>query len=520
MEEINELIGKLSPVEIKLVNTYLKSLVIRNKKDMKLQAFFDFLVKNKKEKPDAEACSLFLYDAAPDARFRMIKAKLKSRILDALVTDQNIERNDMLDAADLSAIRARKRLSQYYWLTLTRGHSAFSNMLLEEIIRNGLKYENYVAVTEALKAKKYQKGFSRGLRDFQKINEQIAFYEYCDQCKVKARDYYYKLILRSDFHTGSRNEHQRFLEECIVELVKDHKYTKSALVGYYLKLLEFAYYNITSDHEAARQSCLEMLDIVRDHESVYKKQRVGITFDYIAECDVNLGAYERALMNFRSAQKFFMPASSNYLVSKEAELKTLFYTGDMRAAERVLVDVVGEPGIHMAGEFRQSKYQYYLANILFAKGKYKEALRVISQHMEISKDKTGWEISVRVLAILCNMELERFDEAALQVENLRKHAERNRSEKTPISPRDSVIIRLLKAMAAKGFMFATLDKKTLDLAEQLAGADAKYRWQPFGPELIRFHDWIQGKLGFALKTTKEEEHKHSAEKQLVLAGKQ
>jgi hypothetical protein len=89
-------------------------------------------------------------------------------------------------------------------------------------------------------------------------------------------------------------------------------------------------------------------------------------------------------------------------------MKTLFYSGDLRSAERVLVDVVGEPALLMAGDFRHSKYQYYYANILFKKGKFKEALKEISQQLGISKDKTGWEISVRVLAILCNMELERL----------------------------------------------------------------------------------------------------------------
>jgi hypothetical protein len=491
MQELNDLIQKLEAPEKKLVKTYLDNLVLRSKKDMKITLLFDFLLKNNKALPGAEECAAFLYKSKPDSRFRMLKSKLKSRILDALLTDQNIERNNLLDAADLSAIKARKRLSQYYLLILTRGHSSFSNSMLEEIIRSGLKYENYVAVTEAMKAKKYQKGFSKGLADFQKINLQIAFYEYCDQAKMKARDFYYKFILRTDFNAGySAGNHRKYLEACIAELSSDFKRTRSALVGYYLKLIAFAHYNAMGDHLTARQSCEELLDITRKNASVYKKQRVGIAFDYLAECDVNLGAYKEALLHLQEAQRSFPLRSNNFLVSKETELKTLFYMDDMKGAGRALNELVENSALTNTGDFRFSKYQFYSANILFSQAKYKEALKDLSQHLDISKDKSGWEVAVRVLAIMCDVELQRFDEASLLVENLRKHAQRNKE----ISKRNLGIISVLQVLARRGFLFSDLDKKTIKLLEDLAGKDRKYRWQPLGTELIPFHAWMSSKV--------------------------
>jgi hypothetical protein len=82
-----------------------------------------------------------------------------------------------------------------------------------------------------------------------------------------------------------------------------------------------------------------------------------------------------------------------------------------------------------------------------------------------------------------------------------------------------MILRVLKAFARKGFMFADADEKTRELIGQLSGTDLKYGWQPLGPELIPFDEWAVEKLKLK-KVRSKKQVKTTSDTQLVLAGKQ
>ena len=129
---------------------------------------------------------------------------------------------------------------------------------------------------------------------------------------------------------------------------------------------------------------------------------------------------------------------------------------------------------------------------------------MISRQLDISKDKTGWEISLRIFAIMCNIELLRLDEATMQVENLRKVIERNKEKE--ISARDRAVTGILKELSRKGFVFDQLSKKTLDALALLEGKNKDHQWQLFSAELIPFHQWMRSKMP---------ERKRSAKRELV-----
>jgi tetratricopeptide (TPR) repeat protein len=284
--------------------------------------------------------------------------------------------------------------------------------------------------------------------------------------------------------------------------------------------MEMSYFEEEGEYSAARQVSLEMLDLLKENRSVYRKQRLGITFLNLCLYDVYLGSFSQAVSNARSAVKFFPVNSVNYFIGKEQEFLAAFY-GNISEFARMALTELQKAGKKEHGNFRVDKYNYYHTCLLFKEGRHKEALRELSTHHDISRDKTGWEISLRVLAIMSNIELQRFDEAALLVENLRKHAERNKKGKMEISQRDTHIVRILVDLSRKGFMFNTLHERTLLNLGRLSGSDKKLRWQPFGAELIPFHEWMIAKVPVKSGAVfASREKKQTGKKKFVLAEMQ
>jgi tetratricopeptide (TPR) repeat protein len=525
LEALNNLIAKLNKEEILLVRQYLEHLNLKKKNDRLLITFFNFLVRNRGRSPDQDKCARFLYGRGSDGKFRMIKTKLRSRLLDALQLDKSLAVNKILDPIDLAGIKMRKRIVDLNYIMFTKGSIPMALEIIDEVVSKGMKYENYLPMIEALRMKKYVRSFCAGIQEFEAINKQIAFYEYCDEVKAKAADYYYKFIARVDFKSSlDKKTYQKYLEESIVELNRDFTYSKSGQVGYYLKLLEYDYFLSLMNFEAARNVGVELLSVIRAYPSVYRKQRVGIAFDNIGQCDIALRDYEKAISNFTAAQKFFPAHSVNFVVSKELEMKACFYCNSIALAEKALNEIMNSPGVALLGDFRSSKYPYYQSHILFKKGKYKEALKEITQQLEIAQDKSGWGIHQRVLAIMCNVELQRFDQATLQVEALLRQVDRMKHPgkdstgvKLELSQRDALIVKFLVGLSQKGFMYTNLKPEQIKLLEQLAH-EKDLQWEPLTPELIPFHEWISAKMPAYRKKQVEKiaaGQKHTGQKQTV-----
>ena len=157
-------------------------------------------------------------------------------------------------------------------------------------------------------------------------------------------------------------------------------------------------------------------------------------------------------------------------------------------AEKIIKELKSFQGITLY-DFRIAKLYFYQACIHFKKCKYKECLQIINKAIPLNKDKTGYDIAIRVLRIQCLVELDRFDEATMQIENLRRHVSRNH-KKTYTSDRDKLITRTLVLMQKRGFS-GKPGKAETELASKLALPSGKYNWKPITPELIRFHEWYK-----------------------------
>ena len=183
-----------------------------------------------------------------------------------------------------------------------------------------------------------------------------------------------------------------------------------------------------------------------------------------------------------------MENSLNYLISKEQEFHANFYNKNYNAAA-VCAETMLNHSLNDTGEFRKSKFIYYQASVKFSMGQFKEAHRLLTESLEIEKDKTRWNVSLRILNIMSFIELDKLNEASTSLESLRKHMERT-GKSDEVKPRDVLIVKLLREIEKNGFTYDSKNTKMEELMKELSQKDKPVSWEHYSPELTPFHEWL------------------------------
>ena len=136
----------------------------------------------------------------------------------------------------------------------------------------------------------------------------------------------------------------------------------------------------------------------------------------------------------------------------------------------------------------------YLKSIAFFGLKnYKEAQTILSQKNEIEKDKEGWNVWIRIMRLLCSVELLKLNLIDYDIESFRKYLERT-SKQYEVRERDKLVLKVLQELDKNDYNFSLTAIVAADELEKLKSTNEKYAWNPDSPELILFHDWFNAKL--------------------------
>ncbi len=489
---LQSLVKSLDKQELGVLKTYLTAFSGRKEGGTITLKLLDLLLSTKEILSDDD-CSKTLYGKPKDNRFEKLKSRLKSKVLDSLINDINIDRYNDWEDIDLIAIKVRKRLTEYFILNFSRPSEPTLRQLLDEILLTSKKYEIYSVLIEALKQKKYNDESKKGEKYFDKLNKEIDHYNECLEGTRLANDLYYKISLKQNFSTTIEKE--KFIHFLInsIEILKEkNKKISSPYVEYYLLNIEANYYIFLEDYSKAIRKCQLLEVLIKSNVSVYRKQRIGSNLFRLNQCEIYLGNYKKSIEYAKSSQKYFPANSVNYLNSKEVEFYSLFYNCDLLNSIEVSSFLTN--GINdFAGKFRISKYSYFHANVLFVQGKFHETLKTLRENNSISEDKTGWDLGLRVLIILSYVELDKLDLVENALDALRKRHERSEDRDKPIRARDKIIYRILNTLVANSYNF---ENTMIDEAENirlLKSTDKEYRWEHFSHELVKFHEWMDKK---------------------------
>jgi tetratricopeptide (TPR) repeat protein len=481
----------LSQVEIRLVEEYLnKSHSLFSSDELMEVKLFKYIINNKNEIVTDE----IIIRETGTKRVTDLKNNLFSKVLESLTLDKYLKNTELFTEADILTFELKKKLliCRVSIRTANQKKTKTIEELLNEIIEVAKTNEFYDIIVEALIQKKYFSGSRLGLADFEKINNELSFYDYSHKALLSAADSLHRLIFNNYFIKAfTKAEIDKQIETAIKQINIDYKKTQSIHINYYLMIMHYALSERKKDYKGAIKYCNKVIELLEKNKIIYRKERMGFVFDNLSQFQTYLGEYIKAAKSSQKAQKYYLENSYNSMISKQQEFFTNFYSGNFNDANKCLTGLLNHSTID-TGEFRKSKFIYYLACVHFAESNYKQALALLNESLEIEKDKTRWNISLRILNIMIFIELNKIDEAFSSLESLRKYMERT-GKQDEVSQRDVLIVKLLREMQKEGFEFDSKNPVTNKMLKQLTEKDSETSWEYFSSELIPFHEWIKKK---------------------------
>ena len=482
----------MTPQELDMLRHYLTAFGSRKEAEPMTLRLMDILLASKAPMSDGE-CSKKLYGKAKDNRYEKLKSRLKQKALDSLINDINIDRNKEWDDIELVTIKLRKKLAQYYFLSLSKPNQPMIQHLLDEIILVAKKYESYPVLTEALKFKKFNIGFKSGQGTYNKLNEEILHYEECQIAVSNAADVFFRMLLMQNFNSNiEKRKYLAFLKKNIKLLKNLYSKTNSSSVLYYLNILYRNLYVLIEDYESAGGTCRSILDDLEKNPAIYRKQRVGSTYLFLSQFELENNRANEALQFAKNAKEYFPKKSINYFAALDAEFHALWELQNYIEALTLAAHLVKENS-EQKGSFRSAKYVFYGACTQFQRRDFGTCLKSLLTNNALAQDKSGWDLGLRTLIILTHVELGNYDLASNAVEALRKHIERRDRDKA-IRPRDKVIYQVLRSLSDASFNFALTWKQEQAKISLLQSDKPNYRWEHLGHELVRVDNWIKDKV--------------------------
>ncbi len=478
-----EFIQSFNSTEIKVIEEYLEKMAEPEELEL-----FRIIVSDEENISDESITKLIHTNT-----LQLLKGKLFDKILEALQSDNYILNKDLFDQININKFLLGKKVMMLEALhhTMNKGRRNTMQALIEDAIKFAKENEAYDIIAELLFRKKSLRVIiGMSMDEFDTLTKESAFYDYCHKAVLFANDCFHKLLMNNIVVKSlSKNEMEKSMQTSIKQLEHDYKITKSHYINYFLLYIKIALYEHKKNYFKSIAYCNKLILLVRNCHFIFDKQK------HLAHILMNLslfktfiGDYKEAILDSQESQNGYASDSLGYILGKEQEFGACFYAGEYENAEKCINIILKHP-VHSLGEFRYAKYIFFQACTLFALKKYKQALAILSKPLEIEKDKSRWNIGVRVLTIMLFVELNKIEEAAMAVESLRKYMERI-IKKDEVEPRTILIVKLLRELEKNSFVYDPKNSAATKLLKTVAAKNKPTSWEHFTPELIKFHEWV------------------------------
>lgn len=262
-------------------------------------------------------------------------------------------------------------------------------------------------------------------------------------------------------------------------------------VTWWFHRLRFEVFKNLNDHDQAHESANAMLEIALTVPAFKMPIQIGTAFWLVGQLQLEQGDYLGAQVSFEQAIPYF--PKNHELVNTQYELWAAAhcYSNEPLEALPLIVEA-------LAGTSREESpidfalRSYKLAAIQLLCSQPKEAYYTLQDTTQLDEDKDGWNIAIRILAIMTLMERDKLDEASGQIKTLRDHVGKYRNE-NDIAPRMETIVEILHYWQFAGCHYAlTAEHLKAELAT-LEAAENDHEWRPNTWELILFPQWFRSK---------------------------
>ena len=425
-----------------------------------------------------------------DDSFNKLIRRTTERVQESLIVDVNIRRKDSYNDVFRTKFFLRKQLIQVDIL-MGRGLAKRPLNMLNSFIRLAKKFELYDELVEALEYKQRLVFDTDGLAPYERILEKVDFYEKCREflrlTKRIQRELEVQLLRKSYSKIVS--------EEITLQLEQIEKYyvdTKSANIQSYLLLMKLRIAGIEENFVLSALIIRQLIALLTTSPALFSRARISYLKRELANVEYSSLNFMNSLQELDNGLKELKPDGMVYVGLLTRKATIYIFLNDVPSILEILK--------HLNTFNFIDKYKYqksilgYLEGIsFFLSQDFKKSMKLLAQKTDIEKDKEGWNVWIRIMRLLCSIEMLKLNMIDYDIESFRKYLERT-SKQYEVRERDKLVLKVLLELDKNDYNFSLTAVVAADELEKLNSTDKKYAWNPDSPELILFHDWFNAKL--------------------------
>lgn len=493
MENLIALVDSLRPGEIQLIQHLysFKNNPENKKRDRLLRLIIE------KEARDEETALLILYGDKSYSAFSQLKARLKDDIMNVLLLqDPSVKFTAKYAQASFDCRRAIIQGE----ILLARGVYQEALSVLTRAGRVAKKYELYaeqVIVEDLMRTHIIAKGGNKQFTELSiSIEEAISELERLQRVKHE-----HFLLTKPDLGRSSGIDFSTRGATILAQLEEEMKKSGSVRIRFYYHLAALSYHLQQQHFDLALEFASRLLELVESEPVLQSKANLAGVKTEMADIMLNLGRYHDAITYAQQSLECFKPGMLNELNTLYKMFFAYFRLNDITRAEEIFL---------LGNKHKQLKYNEFLSahwNMLkaaleFRKGEHTQVVRTLKKDITLTRDKSSWQLGYYLLDIMNMIEISENNEwVENKIESLKKVIYRQGEKVSEEYPRFICIARLLQSIVNNSYDFYSVAENEKELLNKLIEAKDKYHWNPSGPEIIRFDQWLLAKIKPARKAS-------------------
>lgn len=490
LDELNELVSVLNKSEKELAKKHLIAYQSNHTKNSKKMLQLFQKVTDQKNM----SFNKIKNSVSPEstlASFNRLISRTMDRVLESLIVDVNISRKDSYSEIFKRKYILRKQLLQAHILS-RKGLALVALKLYDKVIRVAILYELYDEVIEALLEKlQIASGGREGLST-KEIKIKIDSFE---RERIELREIRY---LIQDYSAVAAKKSDKSslkltLEQCIRKVQKRCTGIESLNAKSILLLLQIEYASIVEEVRVLIDKGVELNNLLISSPAVYSEVRIVYVYNDLTRADIQRYRFDSALVYAMDSSKILNGKKKlTYVTLNELLLRIYFWKNQLSKSSKT-IDHTLSLAIINKYSLRKTKFLFYQSIIKFSLQEYKDSFKLLNDLRLIEKDKEGWNVWIRIMRILCSIEMLRLSLVDYDIESFRKYIQRI-SKDGNINARVQHILKILVELDRCNFDFKVVAQKRKAELDQLKQTKGKFKWDIKSPEMILFHDWFEAKL--------------------------
>lgn len=424
-----------------------------------------------------------------DDSFNKLIRRTTDRIQESLIIDVNIRRKGAYSEIFRMKFFIRKLLIQGQIL-IGRGLIERPQSIVNTSIRYAKKYELYDELLEALYFNQVLMYRTKGFAAFAKLEEELDYYENC-RLLLKKTKKIQGLFEASIARKSNRGQVAKSIKKQVVKLSDYYKKTNSTNILSYYYLLNIEIYKSEGYISEAVKNIRLLIELLKESPAVFSTTRIAHLHSELAESEYSQLKFNVVLEEVKEALRWIGSKNSLYVSTSLVGIDAQILLKEPESAIELIRKLKAVEAAKKI-PFYKARISYQEAIVFFYSEDFKKALSLLSERSEIEKDKEGWNIWIRIMRILCSIELLKLNMIDYDVESFRKYIQRI-DKQYNVRERDKLVLKILMELDRQDYDFEVVAQKRESELMKLKSTDRKFAWNPDSPEMILFHDWFDSK---------------------------